>query len=43
MLGNEFEKSTKKNTKINDLMLQHVRMHRRFKEIMQEKELKIKE
>lgn len=43
MLGSEYEKATKKNNKINDLMLKHVRMHRRFKEIMQEKELKIKE
>jgi len=43
MLGNEFDRATKKNYKINELMLQHVRMHRRYKEIMEEKELKIKE
>lgn len=42
MLGNEFDKASKKNSNINELLLEHIRTHRKYKELI-EKELNVKE
>ena len=42
MLGSEFDKANKKTSKISELLLEHIRTHRKFKELY-ENELKIKE
>ena len=42
MLGNEFDKASKKNPKINEVILEHIRTHRKYKELV-ENELNIKE
>ena len=38
MLSDEFEKAQKRNPKLEKLMLEHIRQHKQFNQIINEKE-----